>query len=152
MKRLTCKKSTQQLKQTELDLLKNENQKFREKVKVLMQEKGKLETILTEINRSSSLKSAGNKGQGGGKIPTLVTARPEDRTHEASAKMTSQNSKQKGGQKTRSNAFNARETHAPCLKCGEINHDTRSCRHRSPVTCWGCGFSGHKQQHCWKHA
>ena len=377
-------KSTQQLKQTELDLLKNENQKLREKVKDLMEEKGKLENILTEINRSSSLKSAGNKGQGGGKIPLLVTARPEDQTHEASAKMTSQNNKQKGGQKiptlitareevtkeqpqqspqapaqtperqtntsnstglsgnspkripvvnknvlllgssiinrinhkglkpnihkhavpgatinsmmidvtlfnlkifdtvivyiggndaanktehelveenydklvsqlktanptlkvylskiaprgdvdvspinaivdrlaahhsvnvidifksfhdkhgrvcmsyigndsihpsnsgtkriagtmdkvvsivndfesivyakpvarfgNRSNAFNARETHAPCLKCGEINHDTRSCRHRSPVTCWGCGFSGHKQQHCWKHA
>ena len=57
-------KSTQQLKQTELDLLKNENQKLREKVKDLMEEKGKLENILTEINRSSSLKSAGNKGQG----------------------------------------------------------------------------------------
>ena len=39
-----------------------------------------------------------------------------------------------------------------CFKCGELNHETRQCRHRSPVTCWGCGFSGHKQQHCWSFA
>lgn len=39
-----------------------------------------------------------------------------------------------------------------CIKCGELNHHTQQCRHRSPVTCWGCGFSGHKQQHCWAYA
>ena len=39
-----------------------------------------------------------------------------------------------------------------CMKCGELNHPTQQCRHRSPVTCWGCGFSGHKQQHCWAFA
>ena len=38
-----------------------------------------------------------------------------------------------------------------CFKCGEFNHETRQCRHRSAVTCWGCGFSGHKQQHCWSY-
>lgn len=49
----------------------------------------------------------------------------------------------------RSNATLKNVNCKACFKCGEHNHDTRECRHRSPVSCWGCGFSGHKQQRCW---
>ena len=38
--------------------------------------------------------------------------------------------------------------HNRCLQCSEVNHTTDECRHRAPVTCWGCGHVGHKIGRC----
>ncbi len=34
-----------------------------------------------------------------------------------------------------------------CANCGETNHVTVKCRHKSKVTCRACGKSGHKNKH-----
>ena len=38
------------------------------------------------------------------------------------------------------------QTTRSCMKCGENNHVTFRCRHRSTITCWSCGNAGHKQE------
>lgn len=35
-----------------------------------------------------------------------------------------------------------------CYKCGEINHETRECRHKEQLKCFHCGFYGHKTRKC----
>ena len=36
----------------------------------------------------------------------------------------------------------------PCAKCGENNHETRSCRHTEQLKCHQCGYYGHKSRRC----
>ncbi len=39
-----------------------------------------------------------------------------------------------------------RPTSGQCSKCGETNHVTKRCRHKSKVTCHTCGEQGHKSK------
>jgi hypothetical protein len=34
-----------------------------------------------------------------------------------------------------------------CVKCGETNHVTATCRHPDKVLCRQCGERGHKEKH-----
>ena len=40
---------------------------------------------------------------------------------------------------------------SPCAKCGEVNHETKDCRHASPLQCHSCGYFGHKSRRCQPH-
>lgn len=35
-----------------------------------------------------------------------------------------------------------------CNKCGENNHETRSCKHKEQLKCYDCGYYGHKSIRC----
>ena len=37
---------------------------------------------------------------------------------------------------------------SPCTKCGEVNHETKDCRHVAPLQCHNCGYFGHKSRRC----
>ena len=39
----------------------------------------------------------------------------------------------------------------PCAKCGERNHQTKDCRHATPLQCHNCGYYGHKSRRCQPH-
>ena len=39
----------------------------------------------------------------------------------------------------------------PCAKCGELNHQTKDCRHATPLQCHNCGYYGHKSRRCQPH-
>ena len=41
-----------------------------------------------------------------------------------------------------------RSTHRSCAKCGESNHATFECKHKTQIKCHLCGFLGHKQSKC----
>ena len=41
-----------------------------------------------------------------------------------------------------------RLTHRSCAKCGESNHATFECRHKTQIKCHLCGLLGHKQSKC----
>ncbi len=40
-----------------------------------------------------------------------------------------------------------RPYHGQCSTCGETNHVTSNCRHKSKVVCQDCGVLGHKSKH-----
>ena len=40
------------------------------------------------------------------------------------------------------------ETNVSCVKCGETNHSTFQCIHKTQIKCHDCGFLGHKQSRC----
>jgi len=52
------------------------------------------------------------------------------------------------GHSYRRNVVQLGQSSPNCLKCGETNHQTFTCRHRVPITCWSCGIVGHKHGHC----
>ena len=41
-----------------------------------------------------------------------------------------------------------KSTNQSCLKCGESNHSTFDCKHKTQIKCHSCGFLGHKQSRC----
>ena len=41
-----------------------------------------------------------------------------------------------------------RVTNTRCVKCGENNHSTFQCRHKTQIKCHDCGYLGHKQSKC----
>ena len=41
-----------------------------------------------------------------------------------------------------------RRTNTSCVKCGETNHPTFQCKHKTQIKCHDCGFLGHKQSKC----
>ena len=41
-----------------------------------------------------------------------------------------------------------RSTNRSCAKCGESNHTTFECRHKTQIKCHLCGLLGHKQSKC----
>ena len=41
-----------------------------------------------------------------------------------------------------------RKTNTSCVKCGETNHSTFQCKHKTQIKCHDCGFLGHKQSKC----
>ena len=41
-----------------------------------------------------------------------------------------------------------RSTNRSCAKCGESNHSTFECRHKTQIKCHLCGLLGHKQSKC----
>ena len=41
-----------------------------------------------------------------------------------------------------------RQNRTSCVKCGETNHSTFQCKHKTQIKCHDCGFLGHKQSKC----
>ena len=41
-----------------------------------------------------------------------------------------------------------RQSRTSCVKCGETNHSTFQCKHKTQIKCHDCGFLGHKQSKC----
>ena len=39
----------------------------------------------------------------------------------------------------------------PCFKRGERNHQTKDCRHATPLQCHKCGYYRHKSRRCQPH-
>ena len=55
---------------------------------------------------------------------------------------------QRGSRRSQAPTGQNRATGVCCVKCGETNHSTFQCKHKTQIKCHDCGFLGHKQSRC----
>lgn len=65
--------------------------------------------------------------------------------HTYPRRVDSQNQRQSGNPLS---SNQRRATNHSCVKCGESNHATFDCKHKTQIKCHSCGFLGHKQSRC----
>ena len=113
-------------------------------------------TIVNDFEKCAYGRPSGNKPQR--RQPQHQQSRPRPQRNGSRPQ---QNRPQQIGQQQQPNGGRRRTTHARhnednpnqsevnlCYKCGENNHDTKSCRHKNQLKCFHCGFLGHKSGRC----